>query len=323
MVSKDLKVYAPSRSIFNLNPPILSYSQSNADASQAHIYLEPFKVFRILYSPSVTNEFARIDNMHVYTQLNYPPKTNSGYAIGDIEFEFNVYNNDDELIKKMTHIIPQSKTNAFGVAYVSRQIPLDDMPDGDYRLEIMASESSQGATVARTAFFSVKEPSEIARPSEIRVPRRDNVSQVKYLELRGDQYAAAGHIDRAIVEYSVALKNDREHVGVSVKLGRLLLQKGKTEDAVRIVRAVEWKDPNNKDIITFLAEASVKSNNIDQAIGFYERYLFVNPEDTTMLNLVANLYKNRGDNEKARDRWRKSLEIKPDQPDIKALLEKN
>jgi tetratricopeptide (TPR) repeat protein len=197
------------------------------------------------------------------------------------------------------------------------------MPDGDYRLEIIASESSQGATVARTAFFSVKEPAEISRPSEIRVPRRDNVSQVKFLELRGDQYAAAGNTDRAIMEYSVALKNDRENVDVSVKLGRLLLQKGKTEDAMKIVRAVEWKDPNNRNIITFLAEASVKSNNINQAIGFYERYLFVNPEDTRMLNLVANLYKNQGDDEKARDRWRKSLEIKPDQPEIKALLEKN
>lgn len=315
--TKTITVPATGSDKFMLSDLILNYEYEKADISGGNTI--PFRFFNVQYKPSSTNEFAEFENIHVFFQLFYPPPTEKGSAVGDIKFDFNIYS-DDKLAKQLDHIVMRDRLNTKGILYVSRQLPLSGLEDGDYRLEVKAYDNKGGFATARSILLSIRQPKSIPRPVILTLHQNIYMSGPDMLLMRAKELLATGQNESGIQELTEVLRQDPEHVDTALLLSQTFLDEEKFDEAFQTARSVEKIEPNNRKLVLLLARASVGRGKTSRAIGYYERLLFLNPEDYEVLNEVADLYFKTGRQDKGIERLKKSLDVNPNQPDIQSKL---
>lgn len=319
MFVRSLSIPQPGSDQFLLTPPMLSHGYDKVTEENANI--APFRIFNIDYHASTTNTFASVDNVHLFTELHYQPPTGTTAHVGEIRFLFNVYDDKNALVKQMTHIIPRERVNPYGVIYMSRQIPVNDLPMGKYRLEVKAEENLANQNAARALDFVIADPAVIRRPTVLALRRSEKLNTQTMFLARGDQLVKAGMGDAAMVEYGNALKLAPGDIESATKLAELMLEKRRIDDAYNLVRGVEPREPNNRAIVSLLARISAAKGNYEQAARYYQRLLFVNEKDIEILNLTGAMFDKAGNKEQAKVHYQKSLALNAEQPEIKQLLE--
>ena len=280
----------------------------------------PFRFFNIQYSPSPTNEVADFENVHLFCQLSYPPHVDGRPQVGEIRYEFDIYAGD-QLVKKMTHIIERDRVNPMGISYMSRQMPVSELGPGNYRLDVKVSEDLRGRSALRSLPFAVKPPEKIVRPFTLKLQNEINLNNVGLQIARAKQLIAVGERENAISDLRGVLKKDQANIEAAVLLGEILFDLGRQQEAFEAARSAQQYNPNNRSLVLTMARSCAGLGDLEKAAGFYERLLFVNGNDFEVLNEVAEIYVLQGSAEKARERWRKSLEVNPEQPEIKQKLE--
>jgi Flp pilus assembly protein TadD len=84
---------------------------------------------------------------------------------------------------------------------------------------------------------------------------------------------------------------------------------------------MQIEKPNDTKILIALAAVNGQMGREHEAIRFYERVrLVTTEEDTSVLNPLASAYFGEGRLDKARELLELSLEVDPDQPEIRRLL---
>ncbi len=320
LINQPVTVPRPMSDTFHLSDLILNFSYEKTQASPG--FTAPFRFFNIQYKPSPTNEVAGFENVHVFFQLDYPPHKGGLPQVGRLTYEFDIYDGD-QLVKKMTHIIEPDRINPMGISYMSRQLPISELSPGEYRLEVRASEDLGGRTASRSLPFSIKPPEKILRPVDLPLQTAINLNNLELLLARAKQLLALHERHDAIAELRQVLKRDPSHVEAAVLLCETLNELGLHSEAYEAAFSVQQHDPNNRRLVLAMARSCTGLGDLEKAAGFYERLLFVNADDFEVLNEVAEIYLLQGLLQKARERWRKSLEINPEQPEIRLKLDSN
>ncbi|HUX05974.1 MAG TPA: GWxTD domain-containing protein [Acidobacteriota bacterium] len=304
---------------FSLSNLVLNFNYEKVPAIPGSA--APFRFFNIQYSPSPTNEIASFENVHIFCQLNYPPHKDGLPQVGEIRYEFGIYQGE-QLVKMMTHIISRDRINPLGVSYMSRQLPVSELSPGDYRLEVKASEDLHGQSVSRSLQFSIKPPDKIARPLVLALQHEINLNDLELQTARAKQFLAVGEKESAISELRGVLARDRSSIEAATLLSEVLSELGRHQEAFEVARSVQQHDPNNRRLVLAMARSCQGLGDLEKAAGYYERLLFVDGNDYEVLNEVAEIYMHQGSVEKARERWRKSLIVNPEQPEIREKLSK-
>jgi tetratricopeptide (TPR) repeat protein len=181
-----------------------------------------------------------------------------------------------------------------------------------------------------------------------------NVRKQKYLE-SGKRYSAEGKYGEAVIQFSNALKVDKNytdahfelaqayvHLGqfgaaygelartvdlqptnykARIDLGKLLLAGGRTDDAQLQADAVMAAQPNNPDVHAMLSAIAVRRGQKDQALVEIQRALDLEPSRATFHEDLALLQ--TGDPTKAssvEDELKKSVALDPKSVNAKLLL---
>jgi predicted AlkP superfamily phosphohydrolase/phosphomutase/tetratricopeptide (TPR) repeat protein len=133
------------------------------------------------------------------------------------------------------------------------------------------------------------------------------------LESRGRMAEAERHLRRAV-------ELDPDYAGVLANLGALCARTGRAAEAIRILgRAVEKEPGNFEARINFGAALGKSGRHRDAILQFEEarRRGFRSP---ALFNGLAIAYHETGDYAKALENLRRSLELDPDQPEVRAML---
>ena len=102
----------------------------------------------------------------------------------------------------------------------------------------------------------------------------------------------------------------------------LLIEARRQDDLVELLTPRLAEDPKNVQLLLWLAEANALLAEHYDAIRYYERARLAGRQDTPeILNPLAAEYFAEENLEKARELLELSLEIRPDQPEIRRLLE--
>lgn len=280
----------------------------------------PFRFFNVQYEPNLSNEFAPLETIYIFSMLLYPPQMGGVRTVGDILFEFNVYL-DEQLVKQLTHTVSGDRLNPMGIHYLSYPLALEGLEQGHYRLEVIARDNKAGLATVRSKLFSIEEPGRIQRATILPLRKNLILNGPELLFERGKELLNAGMKEEAMIEFVSVLNQKPDHIGAAMELGEILIESGRFEEAYSALRSVESLDPNNRRLVMLLARAADERGNSAKAIGYYQRLLFIDPEDVEVLNALADLYERTGKPEEARKCRQKSLEVRPDQPRIKSLLE--
>lgn len=131
-----------------------------------------------------------------------------------------------------------------------------------------------------------------------------------------ERHVARKEYNSAEFEYSKALKLDTENVRASFGLGKLYLQTGEAEKAVKVFSSLSQQEnvlePGNKH---FFNELGIELRNLklyDQAIEFYKKALEMASDDEHLLFNMARAYIDSGDKDMAVEYIDRALAVNPE-----------
>lgn len=84
-----------------------------------------------------------------------------------------------------------------------------------------------------------------------------------------------------------------------------------TGEGINEVEKLLEGDPNNVDLLDWLAFMYYSNNNIDKAVETYKRALAIKPDNENQHYYLANSYFKKGMNAEAKKEWNEVIRLKP------------
>ena len=142
------------------------------------------------------------------------------------------------------------------------------------------------------------------------------------LESLADMTIEQGDLDQARTLLERLYSLDRDDARVGVKLSAVLARSGRGEDAIRMLSAIADRSPGNVDAQVNLAAALAKIGAPARAVVYFEKAIAAGARAPVVWNGLAMARLQSGNAAGAIDALRRSLAAKPDQPDIRDLLQR-
>ena len=150
-----------------------------------------------------------------------------------------------------------------------------------------------------------------------------DASNPTLLAMRGRLLIELGRTEEAVgalEQASPGLKDPTENAAVVKTLATLYGNKGELEKAIAYFEQAATLTPNDSEIMANLALTLVRAGRTSEALEPLTRAIELRPEELRLLNLKAEILYRQGKLEGSRDLLRRSLVLRPDQPRIKAAL---
>jgi len=146
----------------------------------------------------------------------------------------------------------------------------------------------------------------------------DAVMVRNWLALLLEQQGNAGEAE-GVLRQAVALASG--HAGTRVNLGNLLGRTGRPDEAAEQFRLALEIEPNHLIARVGLATAQARAGRPAQARQVLEEAAPAQRSDVRLLNTLALVYRDLGEQEKAAGALRQSLAMQSDQPAVRDLLQ--
>jgi len=141
-----------------------------------------------------------------------------------------------------------------------------------------------------------------------------------YLMMIAGIYYQDKNIDSAIIFYEKAVKYFPEKEDILLTLGNLYSEKGNYEKANSIFDSLDRKYGINESSTLASIKNLMLSEKYDEALVKTQLLLKQNPEEILFNGLLAEIYRGKGENEKALEVYRQLMERNPDDPQTQLSL---
>ena len=208
-----------------------------------------------------------------------------------------------------------------GSGLVGGKLSLKGVVGGRYRLRARLVDPSEGVVVERSGTITVSPRAEILRAGLVyREGFRTEVPGLLPLA-RGQQLLVTGHIDEAIAEFQESVDAANPQLPMAKwKLANALLYARQADRALEILLPLEEQYANEYDVVEGLGLAYYLRDEFQAAIPHLETAMGIRAPDITVLNALGSCYRASGRNEEAKTLFRRSLELKSDQPAVQEWL---
>jgi tetratricopeptide (TPR) repeat protein len=132
-------------------------------------------------------------------------------------------------------------------------------------------------------------------------------------EKLGDLRGAAGM-------YQATIDKDGGHVQARANLGRMFVFAGATAKALETIEPVMAKHPDDPDLLTVRGAARIQQNDKAGALADAEHAVKVAPDNESAVALLASLYRQSGEVDRAIELITKAVERKPDALELREVL---
>lgn len=149
-----------------------------------------------------------------------------------------------------------------------------------------------------------------------------DLSDPVYDYLVGTQLVNIGRVDEAIVRLESAHQRKPEAAEFATSLAQAYMTRGDFQKIEPLLLPFLNQEQTPKyELLFLLGKAYQKSGEFDKAIATFDRAISHYGTNTMLLNTVGECYFQKGDAKAALVVWEKSLEINPDQPQIRKNVE--
>jgi tetratricopeptide (TPR) repeat protein len=131
---------------------------------------------------------------------------------------------------------------------------------------------------------------------------------------------SAGNMNGAETALRRVLEIDPDHGGAMANLGAFYGRHGRADDAVPLLQRALRIEPANQEARINLGTALARLGRADEAAAEFERAVEGGSRDVGVYNALARIHGERGNLPAAAGWLRRSLEIDPDQQQIRELL---
>jgi tetratricopeptide (TPR) repeat protein len=148
-----------------------------------------------------------------------------------------------------------------------------------------------------------------------------SVSHPAYSFAVGQQYFNQGQFDQALIRLERAYDTQPNSQEYALALARVYLILKEYEKAKKVLSLFQDSPEASYDVQFSLGRAHQGLGEFDQAISVFNKAITRFGTNTNLLNSLGESYYGRGALKEALAAWTKSLEINPDQKEIKDKVE--
>lgn len=294
-------------------PPVLAIDSADLGEYEpfgAHV---AFQVGSRVLIPAAGGVFSVERVAHIFWQVFVPAAAKAPFEV--------VYELRDPsgqlLLERRIQGSPRDRSQ-IGLVELATELDLRGFEPGEYEF----AASIVGYPELRFAQpVSMVAEEDFVRPY-VHAQRQPPALSVETTIERARQQRTLGHTDEAIGLLAEVLRRDAGNEAAFNLQVELLTDGGRNRDLVALVTPRLVESPNDADMLLLMGRAHSQLAEHYDAIRYYERARLARGEDTPeVLNPLASEYFAEGDVEKARALFEKSLELDPEQPEIRRLLD--
>jgi hypothetical protein len=266
-----------------------------------------FQVGNMRFQPAAENVFVIGDTVHLITQ-----------AFGAGPSHRVLF----ELVGEGGKVLKSIESPVVDHGMVFDHLKLDDMVGGTYEVRARLRSPDGAELSMRTAPITVSPRSVATRPGFI-YRRGFNTQFPGLLQfVRGEQLWNHGRYDEARTELEKAVAASGPNLPEAKwKLANAFLREKRADDALALLRPLEAKFANQFEVASGLGYALYLKGACAEAVPYLDRARGLRPPDTLLLNTSGDCHQQLGHTEEARDAFSRSLELEPEQPQVKERLQ--
>lgn len=269
-----------------------------------------FQVGRLQIFPSVNNTFLYKDTLYLFFQV-YGLSQELKEA-GSLQFTF--YSGVEPF---QTY---QRKIDEYGSGdYFLEEVILEKFPPGIYTVEVsLLGQNGQRLLSERDALSVTKNP----LPGSWLVAQTNPPADDPYYSyILGNQFFNKGEIQKAHDELAKAYEKQPDSLDYTLSYTRVLMRLREYQKVIKILTPFEQAGMENFGLFFTLGRASENTGELEEAIGFYQKGLSQKGDVVAVLNSIGDCYFKLGNKEQALRAWEKSLEVSPNQEQIKKIVD--
>jgi tetratricopeptide (TPR) repeat protein len=198
---------------------------------------------------------------------------------------------------------------------------LADMTGGRYLLRGQLVGPEGRVLAEKTAPVQVSPRNAIARPWVHRRSFDTNVPGLLPLTL-GEQLLTSRRIELAQKALEVAVAaNNPDLPQARWRLAGIYIGWREPDRALELLQPLEPKFPNQYEVVTGLGFAHYLQEDFTNAVDYLERAATIRPPGTSLLNALGDCHRQLGQSDRAREAFERSLELNPNQEEIRGKLD--
>ncbi|MFW6160069.1 MAG: GWxTD domain-containing protein, partial [Acidobacteriota bacterium] len=301
----------PETSSFQMSPRILANRIIRDSKYKGNN--KPFLLNDIQLVPSPRSDFVPQDILYLYFQI-YGMKTDmreNGY----LEYAFFKENDRDKPVLTKR----KSLKDYPGPEHLLEEFPLTDFSPGHYLIKVSLFDNREDIVIFEQSFFSISPFSSMPRPWVLSFPMPPS-NHPMYSNIIGNQLLNKKHLSEAKALLGKAYHQEPLNVKFALDFSHILYlikdYRGVKETAEKFLDHQE-----KHRFLELLGKSCQKLGEFQQAISYYKEYLSHYGTNLNILNSVGECYYNLGNKKEALVAWEKSLEINPNQENIKKVVE--
>ena len=308
-VEQALRIPAAGAAVA-LTQPLLGYRAVKLDAAAAR-KMKAFRLGQYQISAQPGRIFAKTDTLAVAFQINaLSPALRTS---GQVRLEFLKDGQPFRDIRRRAADYPDPGA-------ILEEVPLADFPPAHYTVRVSFADAG-AELVAATEEFDLSFAESIPRPwssSRVLPEPGDPV----YQAMLGSQLFNLGRFAEARVFLERASAKDPASEETAAGLARTCLA---LEDPAGASRALSaFVDPARSpkyETLVLAAEARKRLKDFEPAVGLLDRAVSGFGVNAALMNALGECYEGLGRPRDAAAAYEKSLQLSPDQPDVKARVE--
>jgi GWxTD domain-containing protein len=220
--------------------------------------------------------------------------------------------------KKVYEEQRKSRTYPQKTEFLAR-FPLMDYKPGPYTAKVVLKDNKGNEVLSTQEDFYVME-SAIIR-SWINAKKIEQRDDAVYSYILGTQLLNVGDVNRARLRLDEAYQKNRDSLDFALGYAEALFVAKEFLAVIEILAPFLNREIGNYSLFLSLGRASQALDLYEDAIGFYRTFMEHEGLNFEILNAVGQCHMALDHIEDAVRVWEKSLEINPDQPEIKKTLE--
>ncbi|MCP2604795.1 GWxTD domain-containing protein [Candidatus Aminicenantes bacterium AH-873-B07] len=294
-------------STLQITPLVLAYKVESLNKPVNKPFTFGNKVFYCVPD----NTFCSLDTLYVFFQIF--GLTSELKEKGLLKYTFY---RDKEEFRTYTDEIK----NYSGNMNFLREFSLREFPPAHYKIKVSLLDASQKEVLFEFEEFDLSPLTNLPRPW-IYTKLMPNSSDPIYSYILGSQWFNKGRLDKAEKYFEEAYNKKPESIDFALSLAKVYSLLKDYTKVIKILSPFKNNEKANFELYYLLGKAHQMLGEFNQAISIYDEAISHFGINIHLLNSLGECYSKVGNIEEALHSWKKSLEINPNQKEIKDKIE--
>jgi GWxTD domain-containing protein len=285
---------------------IISYAKKSLSSGDR--LLRPFQIGNIILLSDAEEIFSPSETLNLFLQFS-GLENNKNYKVS-----VSILDND-KIVKELNFGLKVFS----GEGNFNEEIPLAGISPSIYKLKVSLLDEAGNEILSEFSNLQLTHLPALPRPVFYYKGIPDENSYIDFL--LGNQFYNKGNLEEAFKRLNRAYNLNKNNEDIALSLARILDKLGRSEEVISILTPFYSKENVKYDTYFLMGEAYRKKGDFQEAIKAYSSALSHYGHNINLLNALGECYWQIKDFKNAKFYWSKSLELNPEQKDIRKKMD--